>query len=207
MSSRFPFVHLASQSPRRRQLLEQLGVAYSLLLPPDAEAAESLEEVAEGEHPAHYVRRVTDLKLDQALQRLAARRDAPLAQGVVLCADTTVALESSILGKPPDAAAAAGMLRRLSGRAHQVLTHIAVASGGVRWSATSRTEVRFGALSESDITFYLASGEWRGKAGGYAIQGLAAQFVAHISGSYSGVMGLPLFETAQLLRRAAAQEH
>lgn len=207
MSSRFPFVHLASQSPRRRQLLEQLGVAFTVLLPADAARAELLEAVRPGEAPRRYVRRVTGLKLEQALAQCAG------GEGVVLCADTTVAQGSGILGKPGDAAQAAGMLRRLSGRTHRVLTAVALAAGDVRLADVSETRVRFAELTGADIRHYVASGEWQGKAGGYAIQGLAAQFVAHISGSYSGVMGLPLFETAALLRRAgqalgtAWQEH
>lgn len=199
MSSRFPFVHLASQSPRRRQLLDQLGVAFSVLLPLDAARAESLEAVLPGESPGAYVRRVTGLKLEHALG--ISRSPG----GVVLCADTTVAQGADILGKPGDAVQAADMLRRLSGRTHQVLTAVGVAAGEARLAGCSRTRVRFADLAEADIRFYVASGEWQGKAGGYAIQGLAAQFVAHISGSYSGVMGLPLFETAALLRHAAQE--
>lgn len=207
MPSRFPFVHLASQSPRRRQLLKQLGVAYAVLLPADAARAESLETARPGEAPRRYVQRVTGLKLEQALAR------CPDDAGVILCADTTVAQGAEILGKPADAAQAAGMLRRLSGGTHRVLTAVAVAAGDFRLADCSETHVRFAELSEADVRDYVASGEWQGKAGGYAIQGLAAQFVVHISGSYSGVMGLPLFETAALLRRAAqaraamGQEH
>lgn len=204
MASRFPFVYLASKSPRRRQLLQQLGVAHQVLLPHDAAGAEALEAVLPGEAPAAYVQRVTGLKLEAAQQRLRAQAPAGHARAVWLCADTTVALDAAILGKPQDAAQAGQMLQALSGRTHEVLTAVAVAAGPRRWTAISRTQVRFAELAAADRAYYVASGEWRGKAGGYAVQGLAAEFVAHISGSYSGVMGLPLHETATLLRQAAA---
>ena len=195
------FIYLASQSPRRRQLLEQLGVRLSLLLPDDSDAAEALEAVRAGEAPATYVRRVTRLKLDDAVLRLAeqARPGAP-----VLCADTTVALGRAILGKPRDAQDAADMLRQLSGDTHRVLTAVAVQQGDWRGEAMSESRVRFATLRDDDIKAYVASGEWQGKAGAYAIQGRAAAFIEHISGSYSGIMGLPLFETAALLRAAHA---
>ena len=194
----FDFIYLASQSPRRRQLLEQLGVRLSLLLPDDSDAAEALEAVRTGEAPATYVRRVTRLKLDDAVRRLAeqARPAAP-----VLCADTTVALGRAILGKPRDAQDAADMLRQVSGDTHRVLTAVAVALDGRLEARLSVSEVRFCVLDEAQIASYVASGEPMDKAGAYGIQGRAAQFVEHLSGSYSGVMGLPLFETAELLRR------
>lgn len=190
------FIYLASQSPRRRQLLEQLGVRHSLLLPEDADAAEALEAERAGEAPAAYVRRVTRLKLQDAVRRLADRR---LPTAPVLCSDTTVALGRRMLGKPRDAQDAAEMLRALSGQTHRVLTAVAVQQGDVAHEALSDSRVRFAALDEQAIASYVASGEWQGKAGGYAIQGRAAAFVAHISGSYSGIMGLPLYETAALL--------
>ena len=192
------FIYLASQSPRRRQLLEQLGERLSLLLPDDAEAAEALEAVRPGEAPATYVRRVTGLKLQDALRRL---NDRHLPPAPVLCSDTTVALGRQILGKPRDAQDAADMLARLSGQTHRVLTAVAIQSGQRRVDALSDSRVRFAALTPADIAAYIASGEWEGKAGGYAIQGRAAAFVEHISGSYSGIMGLPLFETAALLKQ------
>ena len=192
------FIYLASQSPRRRQLLEQLGERLSLLLPDDAEAAEALEAVRPGEAPATYVRRVTGLKLQDALRRLNDRR---LPAAPVLCSDTTVALGRQILGKPRDAQDAADMLARLSGQTHRVLTAVAIQSGQRRVDALSDSRVRFAALTPADIAAYIASGEWEGKAGAYAIQGRAAAFVEHISGSYSGIMGLPLFETAALLKQ------
>ena len=192
-------IYLASQSPRRRQLLEQLGVRFELLLPDDAAAAEALELVRAGEAPAAYVRRVTRLKLDDAVQRLRARRLPPAP---VLCSDTTVALGRAILGKPRDAREAADMLHQLSGSTHRVITAVAVQAGDARHEAASDSRVRFATLSEDDIAAYVASGEWEGKAGAYAIQGRAAAFIEHVTGSYSGIMGLPLFETARLLRAA-----
>ncbi|MDO5623212.1 MAG: Maf family protein [Pseudomonadota bacterium] len=194
-----PRLYLASQSPRRLQLLGQLGLSPALLLPADTDAAEALEAVKPGEGPAAYVRRVTRLKLREAVQRLRQRAlpDAP-----VLCADTTVTLNAAILGKPRDAQDAAAMLRQLAGATHRVLTAVAVQAGGVRHEALSTSRVRFAALSDADIAAYIDSGEWQGKAGAYAIQGQAAAFIEHISGSHSGIMGLPVFETARLLRQA-----
>ena len=195
-----PMVYLASQSPRRSQLLEQLGVRHTLLLPSTDEDAEALEVVLPGEAPADYVQRVTRLKLEAALQRRVARGlpDAP-----VLCADTTVALGRSILGKPQDAADAARMLARLSGRSHRVLTALALGQGEQLVQALSVSQVRFAVMDAHDIETYVASGEPMGKAGAYAVQGLAAAHIARISGSYSGIMGLPLFETAHALRQFA----
>jgi septum formation protein len=191
------FVYLASQIPRRRQLLEQLGVSHELLLPDAGEDTEALEAVMPGEAPARYVQRVTRLKLDAALDRLK-RRGLPAAP--VLCADTTVALGRAIYGKPQDARDAARMLRELSGNTHRVLTAIAVQSGRKRLQALSDSRVTFAALAASQIKHYVGSGEPLGKAGAYAVQGRAAAFISHISGSYSGIMGLPMHETAQLLR-------
>ena len=195
-------IYLASQSPRRCQLLEQIGVPFEVLLPDDVIAAERLEEVRAGEAPATYVRRVTRLKLEQALQQLAHRGDQ---MRLALCADTTVALGQHILGKPADESDARRMLQQLSGRTHRVLTAVSVGHEKRREQALNVSRVRFGTLTEVELHDYLASDEWRGKAGGYAIQGRAARFIEHISGSYSGVMGLPLFETAALLRSAAQQ--
>ena len=191
-------VYLASQSPRRSQLLEQLGVQHTLLLPTPDEDAEALETVLPREAPADYVQRVTRLKLDAALRRRVVRGlpDAP-----VLCADTTVALGKSILGKPRDAADAVRMLARLSGRNHRVLTAVAVGQGGRVVQVLSVSQVRFVSMGVADIESYVASGEPMGKAGAYAVQGLAAAYIARISGSYSGIMGLPLHETAHALRQ------
>lgn len=190
------FIYLASQSPRRRQLLEQLGVRHELLLPDEDEDSEALEEVKPGEAPAAYVRRVTGLKLDAALARLR-RRQLPPAP--VLCSDTTVALGRAIYGKPADAKEAARMLRELAGRTHRVLTAVAVQSGRKRVEALSDSRVSFAALSPARIRAYVDSGEPMGKAGAYAVQGRAAAHIMRISGAYTGIMGLPLHETATLL--------
>lgn len=192
------WIYLASQSPRRSQLLQQLGVAHELLLPDPAEDAEALEVVLPGEAPIDYVQRVTALKLDAAVQRHARQG---LAAAPILCADTTVALGAEILGKPQDGADAARMLSALSGQEHQVFTAIALAHGSERLQALSVSHVRFAPMSPAQIAAYVDSGEPMGKAGAYGIQGLAAAHIAHIQGSYSAIMGLPLFETAQLLRR------
>ena len=189
--------YLASQSPRRSQLLDQLGLAHTLLLPGSDEDAEALEVVRPREAPKAYVQRVTILKLRAALTRLHARG---LNDGPVLCADTTVALGREILGKPTDARDAARMLRQLSGKRHRVLTAVAVGWGTRQAQACSESWVQFAPLSDADIADYVASGEPMGKAGAYGIQGRAAQYIAKISGSYSGIMGLPLYETAQVLK-------
>ncbi|MBC7380484.1 MAG: septum formation inhibitor Maf [Burkholderiaceae bacterium] len=192
-----PFIYLASQSPRRRQLLEQLGVAHELLLPDAQEDAGSLEAVLPNEAPATYVQRVTGLKLDAALARMK-RRGLPAAP--VLCSDTTVALGRSIYGKPEDAADAQRMLAELSGTTHRVLTAVAMQKGRQRVAVLSTSRVTFAPMSSAAIKAYVASGEPMGKAGAYAVQGAAAAFISHISGSYSGIMGLPMYETAQLLK-------
>ena len=202
-----PFIYLASQSPRRKQLLEQWGVRCELLLPDADEDAESLEQVLSGEAPAAYVQRVTGLKLAASLDRLK-RRGLPPAP--VLCADTTVALGRRILGKPGDAVEARAMLADLSGQRHRVMTAVAVGKPARRgpatvWSALSTSRVQFAALSPAQIRRYVDSGEPMGKAGAYAIQGQAALWTTQIDGSYSGIMGLPAFETAQVL--AAAGMH
>jgi septum formation protein len=197
------FVYLASQSPRRRQLLEQLGIRYELLLADDTEDAEALEVVLPKEAPRAYVQRVTLLKLEAALNRMK-RRGLPFAP--VLCSDTTVALGKTILGKPDDAKHAAQILGALSGQTHRVLTSVAMGTLSKAGKplkteqALSVSNVRFAALTRTQIQTYVASGEPMGKAGAYAVQGRAAAYIEHISGSYSGIMGLPMFETAQLLR-------
>lgn len=191
------FLYLASQSPRRRQLLEQLGVHHELLLPGPEEDSEALEAVRPGEAPATYVRRVTRLKLDAAVARL---RQRALPPAPVLCSDTTVALGRTIYGKPADARDATRMLRELSGTTHRVLTAVAVQSGRKRLEALSDSRVTFAPLTPAQIRAYVAGGEPMGKAGAYAVQGRAAGWISHIRGSYSGIMGLPMFETAQLLR-------
>ncbi|MBM3361797.1 MAG: septum formation inhibitor Maf [Betaproteobacteria bacterium] len=189
-------IYLASQSPRRAQLLEQLGVSFQRLLPDPDEDAEALEAVIGRESAAAYVQRVTALKLDAAVMR---RRRMGLPPAPILCADTTVAIGREILGKPVDQAQARQMLTRLSGRTHRVLTAVAVEAGRRRLQALSLSSVTFDGLTPAQIRRYVASGEALGKAGAYAIQGRAAAFVVSIRGSYSGIMGLPLRETALIL--------
>lgn len=192
-----PFVYLASQSPRRQQLLEQMGVAYQLLLPDESEDAEALEVVLSSESPKAYVQRVTLLKLAAALQRMKLR-GLPLAP--VLCADTTVALGRTLYGKPDNTGHAQRMLSDLSGQSHRVLTSVAVGTVRKQAQALSISNVRFAPMTSQQIKRYVASGEPMGKAGAYAVQGRASVHIEHISGSYSGIMGLPMYETAQLLR-------
>ena len=191
------FIYLASQSPRRSQLLDQIGVAHKLLLTGPDEDAESLEAVRGAEAPARYVARVTGLKLDAAVQRMK-RQGLPAAP--VLCADTTVCLGRDILCKPADPADAVRMLQRLAGQSHRVLTAVAVQKGAKRLSALSESWVRFAPMTTAQIRAYVATGEPMGKAGAYGVQGRAAAHIEQIRGSYSGIMGLPLFETAALLR-------
>ncbi len=195
----FDFVYLASQSPRRAQLLDQLGVRHQGLLADGDEDAEALEAERRGEWPAAYVERVTRAKLAAARRRWKARALPPAP---ILAADTTVALGRRILGKPLDADHARAMLNALSGRAHRVLTAVAVAAGRRTLFALNVSRVHFAALSAAEIEAYVAGREPFGKAGGYAIQGGAAAWVLRIDGSYTGIMGLPLHDTAQLLRQA-----
>lgn len=194
------FVYLASQSPRRRQLLEQLGVQYELLLADASEDAEALELALKNETPAAYVKRVTALKLDAAVARLVRRKLPPAP---VLCADTTVALGRTIYGKPENARDAERMLSELAGRTHRVLTAIAVQQGAQRFRALSTSRVSFEPMTAEKIHAYVATGEPMGKAGAYGIQGRVAMHIMRINGSYSGIMGLPLWETATLLQAAS----
>jgi septum formation protein len=182
-------LHLASKSPRRRELLLRHGYDFGLL---DLDIP---EQPMPGEPPEDYVRRVAREKAGAGLLRVIGQ-----AEAVVLGADTEVVLDGRVFGKPADAAEAAAMLRTLSGRTHRVLSSVAVVTAGREAQADSVTEVRFAALDEAQIAEYLDSGEWMGKAGAYAIQGRAEAFVAHLAGSYSGVMGLPMFETVAMLR-------
>ncbi len=154
------------------------------------------ETPAPDEPPEHYVRRVAREKAGAGLLRMIGQPTA-----VVLGADTEVVLDGRIFGKPADADDAAQMLRTLSGRTHDVISAISMVSAGRELQAVSISQVTFAPMSEDDIGVYLAAGEWDGKAGAYAIQGLAQSFIAHLSGSYTGVMGLPLHETATLLRQ------
>lgn len=191
-----PFVYLASASPRRRDLLTQMGIPHVLLTPDASEDAEALEAAIPGESPRGYVRRVARLKADAASRRMLVRGLPPAP---ILTADTTVAIGRRLLGKPVDADDARAMLRDLSHRTHRVLSAVVVTDGRRQAEALSQSRVRFRRLDDADIEAYVASDEPFGKAGGYAIQGRAAAFVARISGSHSGIVGLPLFETIALL--------
>lgn len=187
-----PTLFLASQSPRRRELLEQIGVRYEVV---DVHVH---EQALAGEPALDYVRRVAREKAGAGLLQVASIVDA-----LVLGADTEVVLAGRIFGKPEDARQADEMLRALSGRRHQVISAVALLSAGREEEIVSVTDVQVAELAEAEISSYLATDEWRGKAGAYAIQGWAARFIERIEGSYTGVMGLPLFETAQLLGRFA----
>lgn len=194
-----PFIYLASQSPRRRELLSQIGIRHELLLPGSDEDSEAIEALHVGEAPDRYVRRVVLAKLDAARQRL---RQRDLAEAPILCADTTVALGGRILGKPANREEAIRMIASLAGRVHRVLTAVSVSHGddGAKTrSAISVSRVVFARLDASAIERYVALGESFDKAGGYGIQGAAAAFVRKIEGSHSGIMGLPLYETSRLL--------
>ena len=193
------FVYLASQSPRRRELLDQIGVRHEPLLAGADEDVEALEATRDGETPEAYVERVTLAKLRAATRRLRARGLAPAP---ILCADTTVAIGTRILGKPLDGADAARMLALLSGRSHRVISAVAVAARGRSRLAVSVSRVRFATIAPARIERYVASGEPFGKAGAYAIQSGAAAWIEKIEGSYTGIMGLPLHETAALLEWA-----
>ncbi|MFP4275452.1 MAG: Maf family protein [Paracoccaceae bacterium] len=179
---------LGSASPRRRELLARLGVSPDAVVPPEID-----ETPGKAEQPRPYCARI-------ARQKAQA---VPAAAGdLVLCADTTVALGRRILGKPADEAEAEAFLRLLSGRRHRVITAVALRRGDRIWTRDVVTAVKMKSLSEPEIRAYIATGDWRGKAGGYGIQGLAEAFIPWISGSFSGVMGLPLAETAGLLEGA-----
>jgi septum formation protein len=193
-------IYLASRSPRRRELLSQIGVRYHLLLfrarpeaPPDVD-----ETMLPGEAPDAYVERIARAKAE-AGWKLLRLRNLPLAP--VLSADTTVALDGRIFAKPADRKEAADMLQALSGQRHEVLTAVALKRDEDLFSSLSRSEVQFKKLTAEEIAQYVATGEGDDKAGAYAIQGRAARFIVELHGSYSGVMGLPLYETAQLLDR------
>jgi septum formation protein len=194
-------IYLASKSPRRRELLRQIGVEFELLmLRNDLIRGPDVTEVPHpGEDPALYVARVSREKAAVAWSIVQNRR---LPVRPVLAADTTVTVDGQILGKPANKAEAADMLERLSGRTHQVLTSIAVYHLDTLEQATQVSQVRFATLSPATIKAYCATQEPYDKAGGYGIQGMAALFVEHIDGSHSGIMGLPLYETALLLRKA-----
>ena len=183
-------LHLASRSPRRAELLARLGLDFGVI-DLDIPEQQGVDEPA-----VEYVRRVAREKAGAGLLQVVAVPGA-----VVLGADTEVILDGAVFGKPIDAGDAALMLRRLAGRTHDVVTSVSVVSAGREAQVLSASQVTFGAMSDADIETCLACGEWQGKAGGYAIQGRSQAYIAHLSGSYSGVMGLPLYETAQLLRQ------
>lgn len=183
-------LHLASRSPRRADLLGLLGLPFGVI-DLDLPECQGADEPA-----ADYVRRVAREKAGAGLLEVVAVPDA-----VVLGADTEVILDGRVFGKPRDADAAAAMLRALAGRTHEVVTAVAVVSAGREAQAVSTSQVRVAGMSEHAIAAYLACGEWQGKAGAYAIQGRFQAHVEHLAGSHSGVMGLPLHETARLLRQ------
>jgi septum formation protein len=179
---------LGSASPRRAELLAQMGIRPDAILPPEID-----ETPRKGELPQPYAAR---LAREKALAVPAEEGD------IVLCADTTVAVGRRILGKPADEGEAAAFLTLLAGRRHQVITAVAVRRGARIWARESISAVRMKRLSDAELNGYLATGEWRGKAGGYGIQGMAGVLIPWISGSYSGIMGLPVAETAALLQAA-----
>jgi len=195
-----PHIHLASKSPRRKELLRQLGVEFDLLKL--REAAGRDRDVMEGarnaEPPLHYVERMARTKAAVGWTRMQQRK---LTELPVLSADTEVVLDSRIFGKPADAADATRMLKLLSGKTHEVLTAVAVRLGDQTEVEVSVSKVAFRELTPTEIDHYVATGEGDDKAGAYAIQGRAAAFITRIEGSFSGVVGLPLAETAQILAR------
>lgn len=179
---------LGSGSPRRRELLAQIGVVADEIRPPDID-----ETPLKNELPRPYCARI-------ARQKAEAVQAAP--EDIVLCADTTVALGRRIMGKPADAGEAAEFLMALSGRRHRVITAVAVRKGDQLWTREVESAVKMKRLSNAELNAYLATGDWEGKAGGYAIQGPAGAFVPWISGSFTGIVGLPVAETAGLLQAA-----
>lgn len=194
-------IYLASKSPRRRELLRQIGVEFELLMlrEEDGRHGAVSEEPHPGEAPDVYVTRITREKAQSGWEAVQWRKLPPRP---VLAADTTVTVDGKILGKPANAGEAMSMLRLLSGRTHEVLTAVAVIAHQDINETLQRSEVRFADISESTLQAYCATQEPYDKAGSYGVQGLAAQFIEHISGSYTGIMGLPLFETSRLLKRA-----
>ncbi|WP_459618072.1 Maf family protein [Bordetella sp. 2513F-2] len=190
-------LYLASASPRRRELLQQIGLAHAVLRVPAPPGED--EPQLPGESPEDYVRRTAREKAERGERWM---QESGLPRLPVLAADTTVILDGRILGKPQDRADALRMLAMLSGTEHEVRTAVALAVAGSLHEALSVTRVRMRATTVAERERYCDSGEPYGKAGAYGIQGLAGTFIAHISGSYSGVMGLPLFETAGLLAAA-----
>lgn len=203
------FVYLASQSPRRQELLAQMGVPFKPLLPESKNtrslhaqllALEALEALKPSESAIQYVQRVTRLKYQAARLRAQSLGSKFDASAPVLCADTTVCLSGRILGKPMDAKEAQEMIGALSGHTHRVYTSVMIGTEHQQQQRLSRSWVTMAPWSASQIKAYVASKEWQGKAGGYAIQGKASGMISSIKGSYSGIMGLPVFEVSQMLR-------
>lgn len=195
---KLPSIYLASGSPRRRELLSQIGVQFDVL------SVSVDESVLAGELAADYVQRVALDKAKAGLLLLQSHSD--LAYRPILAADTAVILDDTIFGKPADDEQAKTFLQQISGRQHQVLSAVVLATDKNITVRSQLNQVRFANLSDADIEWYIATGEGRDKAGSYAVQGLAAQFIEHIDGSFSGIMGLPLFETRQLLQECLADE-
>jgi len=191
-------IYLASRSARRRDILKQMGVSFEMLLLREGPGREADfdEGVYTGESPAQYAARIARLKADAGWSRLEQRR---LLRYPVLAADTAVAIGDEILGKPADREEAVAMLKRLSGTTHYVHSAVAVKYNDRFEEALSTTEVRMRELEDDEIRRYVATGEPFDKAGAYGIQGRASIFIEHIAGSYSGVVGLPIYETARLL--------
>lgn len=202
MSQLSPRIHLASRSPRRRELLTQIGVSFDTLIFRDGNRAdqETDETPQPNENPIDYVQRVARAKAEHGWRCVGWRK---LLTQPVLSADTTLEFEGEVIGKPIDAADAGRILTRLAGKTHRVLTAVAVCQDQRIETVLSISDVRFSALDAAEIRRYVDSGEPMDKAGAYGIQGRAGMFVEHLAGSYTGVMGLPLFETTQLLRRFA----
>ncbi len=203
MSQRSNIIYLASKSPRRRELLKQIGIQFELLMMREQSPRVDVDEAPLLNETAHvYVQRIVLLKAAVAMKVM---RDRRLPVRPILTADTTVTIDGEVLGKPADRDDAVRMLKRLAGQSHQVLTAIAVVANGEVKHALSTSFVAFAPLTDDDIKRYVDSGEPMDKAGGYAVQGLAARFIVKLSGSYSGVMGLPLYETTALLRQCGLQ--
>lgn len=186
-----PPIYLASGSPRRRELLAQIGVTFDVLKIDIDESPQT------GESPEAYVQRVA---IDKAKAGLILREQLDLSKRPILAADTSVVIDDDILGKPANQSEARQFIKRLSGRQHQVISAVALATDKSIKVRSQLSSVRFARLDEAEIDWYVATGEGKDKAGAYAVQGLAAQFIEYIEGSYAGIMGLPLFETRQLLQ-------
>ncbi len=185
----FPTIYLASQSPRRKELLQQIGVNFSVI------HVDVIEEREKGETPAAMAERLAQKKAAEGWASLAIKN------ALVLAGDTLVELDGEVLGKPSDSMHAEIMLGRMAGRTHSVYSAVSLTNGKTSFVKINQSKVTFDSLSRERIKEYVATGESQGRAGSYAIQGLGSLFVKYIEGSYSGVMGLPLFETGQLLRK------